>query len=124
VGKMARFWQFCNFQEVAKMHCSQQPLRGDPLHLAQIFHNVCSFRPLFQICDILCYSEVIWLASAEVGKKSPSNLQIFAPQNFKMDRDRAPSVLHYKITPHSDILAKVMPGGILQPQRLEHEKNK
>ena len=72
VGKMLRFWQFCNFQEVAKVHCSQQLQCWGPLYLAQIFFNVCSFRPLFQICDILCYSKVIRLESAEVGEKSPN----------------------------------------------------
>jgi len=49
------------------------------------------------------------------------NLQIFAPQNVG-DTDRAPSDLHYKISPHSDILAKVPRGGVLQPRRLECKK--
>jgi len=35
----------------------------------QIFRNVCSFRPLFQICNILCYSEFLGLESAKVGEK-------------------------------------------------------
>ena len=33
----------------------------------------------------------------------------------------SPSDLRYKITPHSDILAKVPRGGVLRPQRLERE---
>jgi len=33
-----------------------------------------------------------------------------------------PSDLCYKITPHSDILAKVPWSGVLRPQRLEREK--
>ena len=40
-----------------------------------------SFRLLVQFCDILCYSEVISLESAEVGEKLPNNLQIFALEN-------------------------------------------
>ena len=89
VGKMSQFWQFSNFQEVAKVHHSSQPLLQGLLCLAHIFCNVCSFRPLFQILDILCYSKVIRLESAEVCKKSHQNLQIFAPQNVG-DTDRAP----------------------------------
>ena len=33
-----------------------------------------------------------------------------------------PSDLHHKITPHSNILAKVLWGGILWPRRLERKK--
>jgi len=33
-------------QKVAKVHCSQQPLRQGPLYLAQIFCNVCGLRYL------------------------------------------------------------------------------
>jgi len=35
---------------------------------------------------------------------------------------QAPSDVRYKITPHSDILAKVQLGGVLQPQRLGCKK--
>jgi len=51
------------------------------------------------------------------------SLQIFAPQNVG-DTERAMSDLCYKITPHSDILAKVLWDGVLRPWRLEREKNK
>ena len=77
MGKMSQFWQFCDFQEVAKVHRSQQPLRRGPLYLAKIFRNVCSFRPLFQTCDILCYSDGIELESAEVCEKSPNDLHMY-----------------------------------------------
>jgi len=49
-------------------------------------------------------------------------LPIFAPQNVGIQIE-PPSDLRYKITPHSDILAKVPQGGVLRPRRLEHEKN-
>jgi len=68
-------------QKVAKVHCSQQPLRQGPPYLAQIFCNVCGFRLLFQICDILHHSKVIRLESAKVGEKSPQNLPIFTAVN-------------------------------------------
>jgi len=50
---MSLFWQFCDFEEVAKVHRSQRSLRRGPLYMyiAQIFRNVCSFKLLFQICD-------------------------------------------------------------------------
>ena len=40
VAKMSRFWEFCDFQEVAELYLSQQPLRWGPLYLAQILRNV------------------------------------------------------------------------------------
>ena len=49
------------------------------------------------------------------------NRQIFAPQNVG-DTDRAASDLHYIITQHSNILAKVPRGGVLWPRRLERKK--
>jgi len=121
VGKMSRFCQFCDFQEIVKVHRSQHSLCWGPLYLAQIFHNVCSFRLLFQICIVLCYSKVIRLESAKVSEKSRQNLHIFAPQNVG-DTDRALSDLCYKITLHSDFLAKVPWDGVLRPWRLECKK--
>jgi len=50
------------------------------------------------------------------------NLQIFAPPQIVGNIDRAPSDLRYKITSHSDILAKVSRGGVLRHRRLEREK--
>jgi len=47
----------------------------------------------------------------------------FHPSKYR-DTDRAPSDLHYKITSHSDILAKVAQDSVLWPQRLEYVKNK
>ena len=78
----------------------------------------------FRFAISLCYSEVITLESAEVGENSPTvghNLQIFAFENVG-DTDGAPSDLRYKITSHSDILAKVPRGGVLHPRRLQREK--
>jgi len=49
------------------------------------------------------------------------NLQIFAPKNLG-DTDRSPSDLRYKITLHSNILAKVPRGGVLRPGRLVRKK--
>jgi len=112
VGKMSRFWQFCDFQEIAKVHRSQKPLRRVHyiLHKYSVMY-VYSFRPLFQICDSLtvCYSEVIRLESGEVREKSSPNCGAkFA--DFRLskcgDTDRAAFGLRYKLTPHSDILAK------------------
>jgi len=147
VGKMLQFRQFCNFQKLAKVHRSQHPLRRGPLYLAQIFHNVCSFRPLFQICHILWYSKVIRLEGTEVSEKSRQNLQIFTSENVG-NTDRAPSDLYYKISPHSklvswsltslfstnmaisetkphsNILAKIPQGSILRPWILECKKTK
>jgi len=68
---------------------------------------------MFQICDIVCYFEVMRLESAEVGEKSPKNLKVYTSQNVG-DTDSAPSELRYKIMPHSDILAKVAWDGILR----------
>ena len=48
------------------------------------------------------------------------NLQIFAAENVG-DTERAASDLRYKITPHSDILAKVPRGDILRPRKLQRE---
>jgi len=71
------------------------------LYLAQILHNVCSFRPIFKICDILCYSEVTRLESTEVGEKLGQNLHIFAPPNVR-DTHGSPLIcilkLHHILT--------------------------
>jgi len=83
---------------------------------AQIFRNVCSFRSLFEICDIVCYSEVIRLESAEVGKKSPNCGAKFA--DFRPSKCRAYRDLRCTITPHSDFMAKVPRSDVLRPRRL------
>ena len=116
---MLGFWQFCDFQKLTKVHRSQQNCAAWSTYLEKIFHSVCDFRPLFHICDILCYSEAIRLENAKVGKESGQNLQIFALQNVA-DIDRPPCDLRYKITPHSHILAKV--GGVPRPRSLQREK--
>jgi len=54
-------------------------------------------------------------------RKTGAKFADFRCQNVGVT-DRAPSDLHYKITKHSDILAKVPQGGILWPQRLERKK--
>jgi len=54
--------------------------------------------------------------------KLHAKLADFVPHNVG-NTDRAPSGLCYKITQHSDILAKVLWGSILWPRRLERKKN-
>jgi len=46
--------------------------------------------------------------SRNVGKKLGQNVQMFSPQNVGDSHTDRPSDLRYKITPHSDILAKVL----------------
>jgi len=84
-----------------------------------LFRNLCSFRPLFQICDILCYSKIVRLDStkvSEVGAKFAN----FHPLKFRGYRE-GPSALHYKIHQgqHFNILAKAARGGVLWPRRSE-----
>jgi len=50
-----------------------------------------------------------------------NEFSIYALKMYGIQID--PSELRYKITPRSDILAKVPRGGVLRPGRIEREKN-
>ena len=71
-------------------------------------------QPRFQITRVQSHTIAqLWAKICRFSPLKMSGIQIGSPSD-----------LHYKITPHSDILVKVLQGGILWPQRLEREKNK
>jgi len=60
MDKMLRFWQFCDFEEVAKVHHSQQPLRLVMVALYNIGQTI-----IFSCCGLfmvaLCNRETIYI---------------------------------------------------------------